>query len=220
MEWGIPVAIGGALLAWVGLGLATGRMGVENAQYTVLKRLGPALELRHYPAHLEASVRVPGADTRGASSRGFRHLASYIFGGNAAAQSIAMTTPVVLTRPAAAGDGAADGAGQQQQQHTVSFVLPASLELAALPRPNDPRVELARHEPSLRAVRRLGLTWAPRFDEARLARELLQLEADAAAAGLSWDAATVRRAVLGYDPPWTPFFIARTEVALYPVAER
>jgi hypothetical protein len=211
MEWGIgiPVAIGGLFLAWVGVGLATGRMGVENCKYTVARRLGPSLELRAYPAHLEASVRVAGADTRSASSRGFRHLASYIFGGNAAAQSIAMTAPVVLTRPR-------EGAGQ----HTVSFVLPSSLELEALPRPSDPRVELARHEPSLRAVRRLGLSWAPRFDEARLARELLQLEADAAAAGLSWDPATVHRTVMAFDPPWTPFFIARTEVALYPVAER
>ena len=213
MEWGLPVALGGALLAWVGLGLATGRLGVENARYTTVRRVGATLELRHYPAHLEASVRVAAPGTRGASTQGFRRLASYIFGGNAGAQSIAMTSPVVLTRPPADGS--------DEQQHTVAFVLPSRLDaLAALPLPNDPRVELSRHEPSLRAVRTLGLSWAPRFDEARLARELGALERDAAAAGLTWDPAAVHRVIMAYDPPWTPFFVSRTEVALWPVTER
>ncbi len=155
-------------------------------------------------------MRVSALETRSASSRGFRFLASYIFGGNAGAQSIAMTSPVVLTRPPSGGGEA---------QHTVSFILPSKLALAELPPPNDPRVELTQHEASLRAVRRLGLS-LQRFDEAHLARELAALEAEAAAAGLTWDPRSVHRTVMAYDPPWTPFFIARTEVALFPVTER
>jgi hypothetical protein len=66
----------------------------------------------------------------------------------------------------------------------------------------------------------MGLTLASTFDEARLAREMAALEAEAAAAGLTWDAATVQRRVLAYDPPWCPWFMTRTEVSLHPVSER
>ena len=213
LAWAVPIALGGALVLWTGLGLATGRLGVENAKYTLQRRLPSGLELRRYDPHLQASIAVREADARAASSRGFRFLAGYIFGGNAAQQSIAMTAPVVLSRPPP---------GEAQAATTMAFVLPSRLpSLAALPQPNDPRVQLTQHGAALHAVRRLSpLTLEARFDEARIARELSALEADAAAAGLQWDAATVQRSVLAYDPPWTPWFVARTEVSLYPVRER
>jgi hypothetical protein len=220
LAWSVPLALGGALVLWTCVGLATGRLGVENAKYTALRRPGlpSGLELRRYEAHLQASIAVREAEARAASSRGFRFLAGYIFGGNAAQESIAMTAPVVLSRPPPASASDAGGA----QHTTMAFVLPSRLpSLAALPQPNDPRVQLTQHGAALHAVRRLSpLTLAARFDEARIARELAALEADAAAAGLQWDAATVQRSVLAYDPPWTPWFVARTEVSLHPVRER
>ena len=209
MEWGIPTALGGLLAVWVGVGLATGRFGVENAKYTVVRRWG-SLELRNYPAHVEATIPLREADVQHASGRGFQPLAKYIFGSNAQQQSIAMTTPVIITKPPSAN-----------APHRVSFVLPSKHALPALPQPNDSRVELVQHEAHLHAVRRLSaFTLAPRFEAARLERELAALEEEAAAAGLTWDPSTVQRSVRAYDPPWCPFFISRTEVSLHPVQER
>ena len=53
------------------------------------------IEFRYYPAATFARVHVQGPNLL---NTGFRHLANYIFGGNQANQSIAMTIPVVLER--------------------------------------------------------------------------------------------------------------------------
>ena len=203
------------MLAWVGVGLATGRFGVENAKYTVVRRLGPggSLELRRYEPHTEAVTIIHESELQPASSRGFRFLAGYIFGGNQRSESIAMTTPVCLTRPLP---------GAQQQQHKVSFVMPSKHSYSSLPQPNDPRVELVQHDaPELHIARRMSMfSLERRFDEARINREFARLEEEAMALGITWDPANVSRTVKAYDPPWTPFFVARTEVSMHPVQER
>ena len=66
--------------------------GYETAPYRVLRQDGP-VELRAYDPYLVAEVRVSGPRQQ-AVGRGFRTLASYIFGDNAASQKIAMTAPV------------------------------------------------------------------------------------------------------------------------------
>ena len=51
------------------------------------------IEFRYYPPATFARVHVRGDNLL---TTGFRHLANYIFGGNQANQSIAMTIPVIM----------------------------------------------------------------------------------------------------------------------------
>ena len=60
------------------------------------------IEFRYYPAATFARVHVQGPNLL---NTGFRHLANYIFGGNQANQSIAMTIPVVLEQGTSQHDG-------------------------------------------------------------------------------------------------------------------
>ncbi len=65
------------------------------SQHQPYQRISQAadIEFRYYPAATFARVPVQGTNPLTA---GFRQLANYIFGGNQANQSIAMTIPVVL----------------------------------------------------------------------------------------------------------------------------
>lgn len=208
--WAVPVGVVlGGVAMWTVFGLATGRYGVENAAYTVIRRVrasstGAAFEVRDCHAHIVAETRVSSGDMEAAGSLGFRSVARYIFGGNDNGTSIAMTSPVQL-QPAAG-------------QHVVSFVLPARSSLETLPRPSDPRVTLRAVPRSLWAVRALPMRglFSRRLDSQRFAVAAAALQHDVAAAGLraaQQDGAPLMRQ-LSYDPPWTPFFVARNEVAL------
>lgn len=191
----------------MGVSMLTGRWGVENAHYSVIRTFPnhPNLELRRYDPHILAMTTVPEPEMQRASSRAFRHLAGYIFGGNRESTSIAMTAPVQLN--------------PQSSVHTVSFVLPSKYkDLESLPAPSNPLVELQAVPQTLQVVRRLGVSWA-RFDNDEMKKSFSALERDAAASGLKWSDATVTRQVKAYDPPWVPFFMRRTEVSLFPVEE-
>lgn len=68
-------------------------MATEEPSFTVSLAEGDC-EVRDYPALVVAAVSVTG-DRKDAASKGFRLLASYIFGGNTAKRKIAMTAPVM-----------------------------------------------------------------------------------------------------------------------------
>ncbi len=67
-------------------------MATQHQPYQVISQEAD-IEFRYYPAAAFARVHVQGANPL---TVGFRQLANYIFGGNQANQSIAMTIPVVL----------------------------------------------------------------------------------------------------------------------------
>ncbi|NBU63264.1 MAG: heme-binding protein [Chloroflexia bacterium] len=82
-------------------------MATSQQPYQVIDKSAD-IEFRYYPAATFARVHVQGPDLL---NTGFNHLANYIFGGNQANQSIAMTAPVVLER------------GTNRQDGHVSFYL-------------------------------------------------------------------------------------------------
>ena len=94
--------------------------GHETPPYTVERTVGEA-EIRAYPPVLVAEVTATGSRS-GAASEGFRALAGYIFGGNADAEKMAMTTPVAQSPQAGAA-------------WTVRFMMPADRTLAIAARP-------------------------------------------------------------------------------------
>jgi hypothetical protein len=116
-----------AAIAGVGLLVAQAYMNksvadTEQQPYTVLQELN-GLETRFYPEAVLATVRSETNGYKASSNRHFRVLAGYIFGGNEAQQSIAMTTPVHMKF---------DASGSE-----MSFVMPSDLPADKLPKPND-----------------------------------------------------------------------------------
>ena len=181
-------------------------MATETPAYDVVQRWKEA-ELRRYGPTVVAETLVEG-EREAAGTEGFRRLAGYIFGGNRARASIAMTAPVAqaaageriaMTAPVA--QAAADGAW------AVQFTMPSTWTLDTLPVPDDPRVTLRAEPGGLVLARRYRGTWS----EARYAEEAAALDAVRAREGLrARGAPTWAR----YDPPWTLPFLRRNEVLL------
>jgi hypothetical protein len=165
-----------------------------------------AFEVRDYPGLVAAEVSVGG--TRGeASSAGFRLLAGYIFGGNRAKQSIAMTAPVVqapsesesiaMTAPVVLTG--------RTGAWTVRFIMPSQYTLDTLPVPNDAQVKLLALPPTRVAV----LKFSGLAKEDDVAQKTAELLAMTTAKQLI---VTSPVALARYNPPWTLWFLRRNEV--------
>ena len=182
-------------------------MAVEEPSFTVSVR-EPGFEVRDYPPLIAAQVEARGGQEE-AVNAGFRLLAAYIFGGNTARRSIAMTAPVVQT--AGRGQSIAMTAPVVQTAYgdrwTVRFIMPRAWTMETLPTPNDARVSLVPLPPSRMAVVRFSGLARP----AEVARRTASLQAFIAAHGLR---ATGAPELARYDPPWTPWFMRRNEVMI------
>ena len=83
-------------------------------------------EVRSYEASLFNSVKLDTDQYEEASSKGFRILAGYIFGGNEDEQQIAMTSPVAMTL---------------EDSMTMMFMVPKEFDKDKLPKPNQSSIE-------------------------------------------------------------------------------
>jgi len=99
----------------------------ETQPYKVIKT-EKEFEIRLYPSATMATVSMKAKNYKELSSAGFRKLASYIFGGNKENKSIAMTTPLYMDI--------------NDQQSSMSFVMPSEYNKNNLPTPNDSSVKL------------------------------------------------------------------------------
>ncbi|MCI3131808.1 SOUL family heme-binding protein [Phenylobacterium aquaticum] len=202
-------AIIGAGLAIVGAGAA--RAAVEEPKYQVTGHVG-AVEIRHYGPRLAAEASSGGTEEQ-ARNAGFRKVAGYIFGGNVAKRSIAMTAPVAqaasqkiaMTAPVAQAAGAGG-------TWTVQFVMPAQYTRETLPAPTDPAVRIVDLPAQDYAVLRFSGSTSAKA----VAAKTLALKAALAQPGAGWRA-TGAPVAWFYDPPWTLPGFRRNEVAV-PVA--
>jgi len=204
MVGALVTVAGAALVRWQ----LAGRF-VEEPSYEVERSLGEGMEVRRYAPRVLAVTRVAGGSREAAANEGFRRLAGYIFGGNRARRSVAMTAPVLqapaserVAMTAPVMQAAADGGGW-----VVSFVMPPGSTLEALPVPDDDRVVLEVAPSERVAVLRYSGSagpedWSARAQELRgaLAREGLDATAEPVSAR--------------YDPPWTMPMLRRNEVWL------
>lgn len=185
------------------------RSGTEEPAFTEVARVG-AVEIRTYGERIAAQTVVTGS-SEAARNRGFQRLAGYIFGGNTARTSIAMTAPVAqagdarsqsiaMTAPVAQG-------AVGQDRWTIQFFMPSEYTMATLPVPRDPSVVLAVVPAETYAVLR--------FSGLGSARAVAEKEAelDAALTGSGWASAGDPVAWF-YDPPWTLPPLRRNEVAV------
>lgn len=178
----------------------------EQQPYEVLER-HPGFELRRYPSHAVAEVRVDGSFEE-AGNRAFRALFRYISGHNSASGSIAMTAPVVqrdarservaMTAPVVQSEVPEGG-------YVVAFVLPATLTDDTAPVPADPQVRVRAVPESFSAAVRYSGRWT----ESAYRRHLADLEEGMASRGL---VPVGPPRLARFDPPFMPWFLRRNEV--------
>ncbi|MGZ6039000.1 MAG: SOUL family heme-binding protein [Phenylobacterium sp.] len=203
-----------AILAAIG-GTFGIRAGTEEPRYTVVERVG-AVEIRQYGPRLAAETTVSG-DAEVARNAGFRAVAGYIFGDNAAKSAIAMTAPVAQTGGHPTGGGrpetiamtapvAQAAVPEASGQWRIQFFMPARYTRETLPEPKDPRVRIVEVPAQTYAVLRFGGSRTG----PEVARQTARL--DGALAASRWRASGPSTAWF-YDPPWTPPFLRRNEVA-------
>lgn len=189
------------------------RSGTEEPTFTEVGRVGD-IQIRTYGERIAAQTVVTGS-SEAARNRGFQRLAGYIFGGNAARASIAMTAPVA--------QGAGDGASRRSQsiamtapvaqgaagpdRWTIQFFMPAEYTMDSLPVPRDPAVVLTVVPAETYAVLRFAGLGAARTVAAK------QAELEAGLAGGAWVSRGDPVAWF-YYPPWTFPPLRRNEVAV------
>jgi hypothetical protein len=178
--------------------------------------------------YIIAEAEVPdaesGGDMRRSMNTGFRSVAGFIFGGNSARESVAMTSPVRTERVEGAkkkGESIAMTSPVRTERSPgggafrVSFVMPRKYgnTLDALPAPKDARVRLREVPAHVAAAVSFtgGVADAGAMERwaETLARELEQ-------AGLTPEGPPQ---LYNYYPPFAPNWLRHTEV-LYRIKER
>ncbi|MEH0933715.1 SOUL family heme-binding protein [Micromonospora psammae] len=185
----------------------------EQQRYRVVAK-HPGFELRRYPTHLVAEMRVTGGLVE-AGNEAFQPLAAYISGANRVRRKVGMTAPVVqepaepqkiaMTSPVVQEEG------DRPDCWLVRFVLPAELTPGTAPEPEDDRIVIRELPAQLAAAVRFSGRWT----ETAFGQRATALGRAVTAAGLQPTGA-IRYA--RFDPPWKPWFLRRNEVVL-PVVE-
>jgi DNA gyrase inhibitor GyrI len=176
---------------------------VEQPKYEIVETSGN-IEIRDYAPMIVAEVDVTGG-RRDAIGKGFRIIADYIFGNNTTAQKLPMTAPVTqqdsekiaITAPVTQqGDG---------NTWKVRFIMPSSYTMEALPKPDNPAVELKE----IGAKRYAVIRFSGMAGEDSLKRYTEELNAFISAKNLTPLSAPT---YAFYNPPWTLPFLRRNEV--------
>lgn len=176
----------------------------EKQAYEVVREYD-GFELRRYPAHVVAEVRV-SAPFEDAGNLAFRTLLGYISGQNRSNRKVAMTAPVIqseseqipMTQPVEQRETASG-------EYAVAFVLPSSFTLETAPEPTNPDVVLDERPASLSAARRYRGHWT----HATYERNRADLDVALRSAGLT-PVGPPRWA--RFDPPFVPSFLRRNEI--------
>ena len=108
----------------------------ETLKYEVIKSFDK-FEVRKYPKMILATTRLRGGSYSKNSSKGFRNVASYIFGGNDENKQISMTSPVITS---------------VEDSMTMSFIIPSQYGLNELPLPDNENVEIEIQSQRLMAI--------------------------------------------------------------------
>jgi len=160
---------------------------IEEPAWTLVAQL-ESVEIRQYEPVIQARTLM---DDKSQTSRGFRTLADYIFGGNAQAQSIAMTAPVEETL--------------SDSDAYMAFTMPSQYSMEELPKPTNTLVTL--HEVPSRTMAVVQFSgWA----RESVVEEQTRILLDTLAAN-GW-VAVGTPSLNQYNPPWTPPWNRRNEV--------
>lgn len=177
----------------------------ETPKYSVIRKENE-IEIRQYPAYIQAEVAVDEKQYQSAIEKGFNVLAGYIFGNNVSKQKIEMTSPVQASRSekiAMTTPVTVTGASS----FTVAFIMPSAYTLETLPQPKDRRVQFKQVPArSLAAIRFSGY-----FRQDTIQKNKQRLGQWLQEQGIETEGDFI---VAGYNPPWVPGFLARNEVLI------
>jgi SOUL heme-binding protein len=171
----------------LGIGLyfffSSGRWGVEQPSYTLLRKTGE-FEIRQYPT-LQWVATPINKDT----SPPFRRLFKFITGQNSSAKSISMTSPVWMI--------------ESSDQSLMAFGLPQSLTSEMIPIPQSPEVRIMEFKGGEFAVytdNSISINDPMLIEilKGKLATQKITIEGEPLYAF--------------YDPPWVPRWLCRKEV--------
>ena len=151
----------------------------EQHNYKVIKKFDK-FEIRKYDAALFSSVKLNKKGYKESSSEGFRILAGYIFGDNAAKEKIAMTSPVVMEL----GDSS-----------KMMFMVPKNYNLKNLPNPKNSKIVFEKEEEKIIAAIRFD-GWA---DDEKIEKYKTILMNELANEKLNF---INKFSFLGYNPPY------------------
>jgi hypothetical protein len=115
----------------------------EKVNYVVLRKY-ESFEVRSYPELIVASTVCGTGKYESNSSKGFRKIAGYIFGGNEGQNQIAMTSPVKMTL---------------DDTMKMSFYMPNDYSMDELPQPKDKSVKIGKAQKQVVAAIQFG-GWA------------------------------------------------------------
>ncbi len=166
----------------------------ETIPYEITGKAGE-IEFRKYPSVVLATVDSDGNDS------GFNLLFAFITGSNNTQHKISMTSPVITSRQIAMTAPVVSDA------KSMSFVMPPGQSRDDIPDPLDNRVRITTLP--ARDVAVIRFKGYARQDEVESAEERLM-------DGLKKTSVETVGGpfLMRYNPPWTPGFLRRNEVAV------
>jgi hypothetical protein len=168
---------------------------VQSVKYEVVKKLGN-VEIRLYP-------KIVIAKTPNYEPDNFGLLFRFISGDNLQKEKVKMTTPVVSQQIKMTSPVLSD----LSDQGYMAFVMPSEFSTEKTPLPIDSRVKIEEVPSRLVAVLRFSGSWSEVHFEEKT-KELMQVLAKA-------NVKTVGSIfTMLYNPPFTPSFLRRNEVAI------
>ena len=172
---------------------------VQSVNYEVVRKLDK-VEIRQYPKIVIAKVSNSESDN-------FGILFRFISGNNTQKEKVKMTAPVVSQNDSREIKMTSPVLSEFSNQGYMAFVMPAELTLDTTPLPLDSRVKIEEAPARLVAVLRFSGSWS----EVHFQEKIKELLEELANAKLKTKGAVF---TMLYNPPFTPSFLRRNEVAI------
>jgi hypothetical protein len=172
---------------------------VQSVKYEVISKL-QNVEIRRYPRIVVAKVSNYESDSFGALFR-------FISGNNIQKEKVKMTTPVVSQDDSQEIKMTSPVLSDFSNEGFMAFVMPPELNLETTPVPLDNRVKIEEIPSRTIAVLRFSGSWS----EAHFEKETKQLLQELADAKVKTKGSVF---TMLYNPPFTPSFLRRNEVAI------
>jgi hypothetical protein len=172
---------------------------VQTIKYEIEKKINQ-IEIRRYPKITVAKVNNNELDS-------FGLLFRFISGANIQRKKVKMTSPVVSQEPSQEIKMTSPVLTDFSGEGYMAFVMPQEFDLESTPQPLDNRVKIEEVPERLVAVLRFSGSWSEDRFEAKkkelvgeLARARIETKGDIF--------------TMLYNPPFTPSFLRRNEVAI------
>ena len=177
---------------------------VETLKYEPIRKLSK-VEIRCYPKIILAKVSNYETDSFGVLFR-------FISGNNVQKEKVKMTTPVVSQEVSQEIKMTSPVFSDLSNEGYMAFVMPSEFSIESTPLPLDSRVKIETLPSRVVAVLRFSGSWSEAHFEEKT-KELLQELANAKV--------KTKGSIFTmlYNPPFTPSFLRRNEVAIEVASE-